>query len=533
MNAPDEDKARNETVFPKERRLRIVIPAYPAFNIYSDVAKQTTALGPICIATAASKMAGWDVEVIDENNYRQFGPKDRSQRPDHALLQRIRPADVVGFYGGLTSTIPRLYELAAFYKSQDIPTIAGGQHFQEQNIQEALDNAIDFVVLGEGEETITELLDVIAHNHSPESVAGIAFMKNGRLAQTAERPPRADFDKFPLPDFSLLRYARMAFYPISWVRGCGMDCEFCSVKGKARWPAPEYVLKQIAAILEQDGTRRFFLVDDLFGQNRSATLHLCQILEDYQKAVGIRLKLMVQIRLDKARDEELLQAMRRAGVASVAIGFESPIAEELEAMNKQVRPEEMIALSRLYHMAGFRVHGMFIFGYPLTGKKSLPIPMGERARRFGKFIKKARIDTVQILLPVPLPGTELTHRLASEHRIFPTECVGWEYYDGSFPVFQPDAPFTPEEMMEAKHHIMGRFYRFRHLFLMAMNILFFPAMVFTLRKLKFEWAKWHRSWRNNVLRFGGWVILHRWKSAFRRSDFLEKLALAKEQLQRQ
>jgi len=57
----------------KRFRLRIVVPAYPAFNIYSRVAKQTTALGPVCVATVVNKMAGWDVEVIDENNFNRYG----------------------------------------------------------------------------------------------------------------------------------------------------------------------------------------------------------------------------------------------------------------------------------------------------------------------------------------------------------------------------------------------------------------------------------------------------------------------------
>ena len=202
-------------------------------------------------------------------------------------------------------------------------------------------------------------------------------------------------------------------------------------------------------------------------------------------------------------------------------------------MNKKTKPEEMIALSRLYRKAGFRVHGMFIFGYPLNGKRNLSLPVVERARRFRKFIRKARIDTVQVLLPVPLPGTELTRRLAAEDRIFPIECVGWEYYDGSFPVFRPDEPFTPEGMLKAKHQIMGRFYRFRHSILIALHILLFPAVAFSLHDLKAGWRKWHRSWRNSILRFGGWVILQKWKSAFRRSDFLERLAQARQPLQRQ
>lgn len=128
----------------------MVIPAYPTFNIYSRVAKTTTALGPLMVATVVSRIEGWDVEVIDENNYRRFGPKVKMGWPDHGTLQAIRRADVLGLYGGLSSTIPRLKELVKFYKSRGVTVIAGGQHFVESTIRSALASGIDYVVIGEG-----------------------------------------------------------------------------------------------------------------------------------------------------------------------------------------------------------------------------------------------------------------------------------------------------------------------------------------------------------------------------------------------
>ena len=142
----------------RRKRLRVVIPAYPTFNIYSAIAKRTTALGPVYIATVASSMEGWDVEVIDENNMRRYGPRSATGGADHDYLQRQRPADIVGFYGGLTSTAPRLYEIARFYKERGVVTIGGGQHFVGENIPEALGANIDYIVIGEGEQVIKELI---------------------------------------------------------------------------------------------------------------------------------------------------------------------------------------------------------------------------------------------------------------------------------------------------------------------------------------------------------------------------------------
>lgn len=163
--------------FLNRRRFRMVVPAYPAFNIYSRIASRTTSLGPLSIATVVSRMPGWDVEVIDENNYRKFGPRDRDGWPDHRTLQEIRHADVVGFYGGLSSTIPRLHDLARLYKLSGAVTIAGGQHFVADNIREALENDIDYIVVGEGDHTIRELLEAIQTRGIPANVDGIAYLK--------------------------------------------------------------------------------------------------------------------------------------------------------------------------------------------------------------------------------------------------------------------------------------------------------------------------------------------------------------------
>ena len=272
--------AATKGIMGKRRRLRMVIPAYPAFNIYSRVAKVTTALGPVSVATSVHEMEGWDVEVIDENNYGRSGPRDDSGLPDHGALQRLRPADVVGFYGGLSSTIPRLYGLARIYQGQHIPTVAGGQHFVEENIMEGLRNGIDMIAVGEGEETIKELLHAFEGKRAKSEISGIAYLDHDRPVRTPPREPLTDFHQLPVPDFSLVRYAQVKIYPVGRVRGCCMDCEFCTVKGKARYARPERLMEQIASLYETRGARRFFIVDDLFGQDRPETLRLCQLLKD-------------------------------------------------------------------------------------------------------------------------------------------------------------------------------------------------------------------------------------------------------------
>lgn len=514
----------------KRHRLRIIDPAYPAFNVYSYSARRTTPLGPVCVATAVNEMDGWDVEVIDENNLRRYGPKGNTKGADHEFLERLRPTDVVGFYGGLTSTIPRLYEIAHFYKEKGAVTIAGGQHFVEKNIEEALSSGIDYVVIGEGEETIKELLRALTGKQDIHTVKGIAYKRDGKIAYTAKRDPITDFDKLPLPDFSLVRYAHIQVYPVERIRGCSMDCEFCAVKGKPRYASPERLLECISFLLETKDARKFFIVDDLFGQQRNETIRFCNMLRDYQKYTGRRLDLGVQIRLDKARDPELLSAMRQAGINFIAIGFESPIDEELKAMNKHLKPQDMLALTRIFRKFGFLAHGMFIFGYPMREGINFVMAAEKRIKYFKSFIKKSKLDTIQIMLPVPLPGTALRDRLEKQSRVYPIQDIGWEYYDGNFPLFIPDEPMTAEGMQASARKIMGKAYQFKYMFMVVLNIFSFPYLIFFLHNIKSGWRRWYRSWRQSLIRFAAWITMKKWTRAFDKDNFSQKLQKAKERL---
>lgn len=505
----------------------MIVPCYPTYNIYSHVAKTTTALGPVCVATSVDKMPEWDAEVIDENNFHYHSMRTSDGKVDHDKLQKLRQADVIGLYGGLTSTIPRLYSIAKKYKEMGAVVIAGGQHFIEETIEEALRSGVDYVVVGEGEEVIQKLLSAISSGVDPEGISGVQYLKNEVIIKTKPAAPITDFSRSPQPDFSLVRSAKITLYPIERIRGCGMECEFCTVKGKPRPSSPERFISQISKLVETRNVRHFFIVDDLFGQQREETIRLCKLLSEYQETIGIRLDFTAQIRLDKAKDDLLLNAMREAGINTVAIGFESPIEEDLQTMNKHIRQEEMINLVKTYHKHGFFIHGMFIFGYPSVNEVASAITIGQRIKLFRSFIRKARIDTIQILLPVPLPGTELRKRLEMQQRIYNVQNVGWEFYDGNFPLFEPQDPNTSEQLLHASQKIMGSFYRFKNLFWVGFHVFSFPAIIIFLYDIRQGWKHWYRRWRNSIIRFGGWLTLKSWRADFKRNHFATKLQQAK------
>ncbi len=522
----------NETAARNRRRrlFRLILPAFPPFNIYSRIAKTTTALGPVCVGTAASKLENWDVEIIDENNCSsKFCPKDEKGLPDHDALQRLRPADVVGFYGSMTSAIPRLYHLAERYHVLGAKTIAGGYHVRSLP-DEALDSFIDVVALGESETIIRDVLSAFEHNEAPLHVPGICFNRNGSHVFNDDMTPIDDLDGLPFPDFSLVRYARLNIYPIGRTRGCNMNCEFCAVKDKSRCASPEWMVAQIAHLIETRKAREFFDVSDHFcASGVEESIRFCRLLAEYLEKVGVRIEMTVQIRLTDARHEELLEAMREAGIYNLAIGIESCIDEELTLMRKGYHEKDIYALLDKYHKYGFFVHGMMIFGYPAKPEHRIEVSLQQRMNSFSNFIK--HLDTAQILLPVPLPGTELTERLDSEGRLYHLD---YQYYDGQFLLFEPDEGIDARELQHSVITLMSGFYRPGYLVkLINAVLIFFPSIVFpraaTLLTFRARYivrgfrSWYHKHFRNNAIRFAGSFIVRKWKSYFRKSDFTDQL----------
>ena len=482
--------------------IRVVIPAFPQINIFTPLANKTTALGPILIATVVNKLWGVRVEVIDENNCRR-GPRDKNNLPDHAVLQRENPATIVGFYCGLTSTMERVWKLAEFYHSQSVKTIAGGWH-SHYLPEETLKHHIDVVVHGDAELVVSRLITclLLNENKSLENIPGISFAKEGQIRNNPPAPQgleNPDMDNLPFPDFGLLRYAKVKIYPIGRIRGCSMNCEFCSVKGKPRWASPQHLFGLVSWLAETRRARHFFIVDDRSEQDFKGTLEFFRLIA---KRYGNRLHFTVQIRLETAKRTELLEAMKKAGVGVVCVGFESPIDEDLEAMGKGYSAAKMLEWTKILRKH-FWVHGMFIAGYPIEGGSK--INPRETVKRFRQFIRKARLDTVQVMLPIPLVGTNLRQRLDDEKKIFPLGLVSWQKYDGTNPCFQPDK-MTVEEFQNAPLMLMKGFYNYWSFFRIGLRIIVFPIDYFIR-----GWKNWYHGWYRDVIRSAGHILVRRWR----------------------
>ena len=526
---------------------RVFDPAYVRDNIYRHAARQTISLGPVMIASVADKALPWlTAEVISENNYRwrsRKGIADAQGLPDHRAIQTEQPARYIGVSASITNAAPRALDIIRLYRQlpkeiQPRAIIVGGWHAGDCP-DEFLEAGADIVVHGEGAGVLPKLLETMERGGYLSEIPGISYRTETGIRRNGPEflaLTQAELEALPNPNFDLVRYAKLKVVPVSRTWGCSGLCRFCRVKNEPRTLSPDRFTQHLKELVSK-GYRHFFLVDDRSEEDIEGFTAWLQQIADFRRERHVRrFSLTVQARLSLAEEPEVLQLMRKAGVQTVAIGFESPIPEEVWAMRKPISPQKMVEWTHIWKRHGFYVHAMFIFGYPIPEGKRQPLnaagePMTarERANAFWRFLKAAKPDTIQVLALTPIPGTEDWDELEEQNRIFKE--LGWEAWDGLHVVFQPDAGMSPKEVQHEVMRIHRKFYAFRYLgslgfaslmahllnvgattvsmpFLWSLGMAWrWPLKGRFTEQAKLSWQRPLRAFRNALRRFGAHLIV--------------------------
>jgi radical SAM superfamily enzyme YgiQ (UPF0313 family) len=263
-------------------------------------------------------------------------------------------------------------------------TILGGPIIT--SAPEVIFNALkpDFGVLGEGEETILELLDCIERKGDFKKIDGIIYKDyNKKTVITSQRKPIVNINKIPLPDFeefgfeeklnhqysnsdsftNLFDYPRP--YPIMASRGCPFQCTFCyHPEGEYyRVRSIESVIKEIKFAVKKYNINFIHLYDDLFSLKKERIYEFCKEIKKINKEINRELKWLCQLSpAHLNNDIELLKTMKNAGCEIISWGFESYSPEVLKSMRKPITPQQIDSAIKLTIEAGITVQGNFIFG---------------------------------------------------------------------------------------------------------------------------------------------------------------------------
>jgi len=391
-------------------KIVFIEPKAPNLHIFSRF--PLPRLGTIILGTMM-KSRGWEVEIFVE----------QLRRVDFEVIQS---ADIVGI-STITSTAPRAYAIGDRIRKRGIPVVMGGPHVTFM-AEEALEHA-DFVIRGEGEETLMGFIDAWETDKEFSEIPNLSYRVDGEVRHNPQQPFLKDLDQVPFPDFSLLKSPKPGIggrytIPVQTSRGCPFDCSFCSVTGmfgkKYRFRSTPNIIEELKRY--NDRKYAIFFYDDNFTANRQRAKELCEAMIREK----LRFKWTTQVRADVAKDEELVRLMRKAGCHTVYIGFESMNEESLKAMKKRQTVQEIVQAVKVLRRHRINIHGMFVYGFDEDDWQTV--------KETVKFAKRARLASTQFLILTPLPGSEFYDKVRKENRI---QFRDWALYDAHHVVFQP------------------------------------------------------------------------------------------------
>jgi anaerobic magnesium-protoporphyrin IX monomethyl ester cyclase len=336
------------------------------------------------------------------------------------LVQRLQP-DVVGL-SVMTFQRPTAFKVIARVKAQRPGArIVVGGYDPSLAVEAYADRAlgVDFVVRGEGEATLSELLRALEAGGPLEGIAGLSYRDGDLFRHNPERPVSSLKEAIRLPnrDARVLSGYTLLGRPVDVIetsRGCTFDCSFCSIIEMRGRNFHVYDFDRVLADIRDardHGARVLFLVDDNVTLNVARFEGLCRAIVD---AKLDDLDYVVQAMTSAIADhgETLAPLMRRAGFRYVFLGIENVLDEDLAFLNAREKNakrdggkrQESATLAAVEHL---HRHGMFVVGGLIVGN---PDDTREKIAANLEFARR-HVDWPYIQHPTPYPRTPMTRDL--------------------------------------------------------------------------------------------------------------------------
>ncbi len=347
---------------------------------------------------AALTPEDWEIELLDEN-YEPFNYTE---------------ADLVGFTA-FTANAPRAYEIASVYRDAGIHTVMGGVH-ASMCTEEAM-QFMDTIISGEAETSWPAFIKDL-ESGTPKN------LYIGQLAEVDEIPfvRRDIYDKYPY-----------VYDLVQTSRGCPMGCDFCSVTQMCGKTYRERKIEDVLNELEQTNRSLLFFVDDnLINQKKGAQERAIELFKGMVERKMNKLWLS-QAALNFADNEDVLKWARKSGCIMILLGVEAEKVDALKDMKKNLNLKKGVdsyeLIFRKVHKHGIGILASMIFALESDTLQDL----------FNRrdFIKNSSVDSYQVTILTPLPGTALYDRMKQNNRfVYDNYPNDWRLYDGTKSVLE-------------------------------------------------------------------------------------------------
>jgi len=344
------------------------------------------------------------------------------------FLRRFKP-DLVGISMCATEHTEGL-AIARKARKQGMATVVGNFHATGLARFFASHPDIDFVIRGEGEETLLELIN---KGHA-RGVLGVSYKNNKEVVHNPDRSLIKNLDSLPFPARHLRRYRysirlgrKKKTDTLTFSRGCWGKCTFCCEpamnKGYQRSRSPKNILKEIIEVYEWHGRvpLYFHLTDPCALGNAEIVDELCDMLIP----LDLDIEIGCHIRADKlAAYPDVIGKMVKAGFVSFEVGIESPNQRDLSSTKKGLGADVHEKACRILRKFGARPLGTFVIG--------LPEQTEEEILTFPDYGKRIGLSKAAFGIATPFPGTEFYRELDEQGLIFEKD---WNKFDEMHSVF--------------------------------------------------------------------------------------------------
>jgi anaerobic magnesium-protoporphyrin IX monomethyl ester cyclase len=336
--------------------------------------------------------------------------------------------------------------------SPSIKTVIGGQHFTalaDETLRER--RSVDYIVRGEGEDTLTELVRKIEAGRPPFDVRGLSFHHEGEVIHNPDRDLLCELDTLPFPGynyveehmgkyyFSLMTENNTRFAIVESSRGCPHSCSYCTQwrfwKANQRFKSPTRVADEIEHLYNEYGSKFFWLTDD----NLELGPRIRTLGEELiQRGLSEEVTWFSQTRCDSiVENRDLLPTLRKAGNIWMLVGYDSPNTDTLHSFKRgginQVNAKQSIDLLRANNIFS---QGTFIIGERKDTHESIS------ATR--EYADELDPDIATFMALTPFPGTEVYEEAVRNNWIKDTN---WSNFD-MIHAIMPTETLTRAEVQE-------------------------------------------------------------------------------------